>query len=57
MIKDVHEWIEQSYNNETSITTSNKKRRTSIVETQGLNVNEDEINDNVLPNSTLTIAL
>ena len=42
MIKDVHEWIEQSYNNETSITTSNKKRRTSIVETQGLNVNEDE---------------
>ena len=32
LIKDVREWIKQSDNNETSITTSNKKRRTSIVE-------------------------
>ena len=57
LIKDVREWIEQSDNNETSITTSNKKRRTSIVEIQGLNVNEDKINNNFSPNSTLTIAL
>ena len=57
LIKDVREWIEQSDNNETSITTSNKKRRTSIVEIQGLNVNEDEKNNNISPNSTLTIAL
>ena len=49
---NVGEWIEDDNDK----TTSNKKRRTTSDEIQGLNVNEDEINNDVLPNSTPTIA-